>query len=77
MAATTVSIPAYQTCNAAEITDYCIKTKNVKWLKETNRECKKFFQLRKAFYTKFAPEMIPHSAKGKGYRGEIEALPED
>lgn len=76
MANKVVSIPEYKTCNAEAIKDYCVDTKNVAWLKEANRDCKKFFQLRKAFYLKFAPEMIPTKAK-KGYRDIIEALPED
>ena len=59
----TVSIPEYKHCMAKDIIDWCKENKQVEWLKETNAECKGFFQLRKAFYVKFAPEKMPKKSK--------------
>lgn len=70
---TAPAIPDYKKCKIDEIIAYCQAVNEVAWLKETNEASKNFFQLRKAFFTKFAPEAIPTKAK-KTYKDKIAAL---
>ena len=72
MATTTVSIPEYKTCKSKDVIDFCKAKGEVGWLKAANEESKNFFQLKKAFYTKFAPELIP--TRKKGYKDDIANL---
>ena len=74
MAAKTLpAIPDYKKCKVDEIIAYCEAAGEVEWLKKTNEENKSFFQLRKAFYIKFAPAMSPVKSK-KTYKDRIAAL---
>lgn len=67
------AIPEYKKCKVDEIIAYCEAAGETGWLKEKNEVCKSFFQLRKAFFTKFAPAMIPTKSK-KTYKDRIAAL---
>ena len=74
MAAKTLpEIPAFKKCKVDEVIAYCEAAGEVDWLKKTNADCKSFFNLRKAFYEKFAPAMIPTKSK-KTYKDRIAAL---
>ena len=49
----------YKKCNGDDIVNWCIANKETEWLKSAATDNQNFLKLKRAFFEKFAPELIP------------------
>ena len=50
---------AYKDCKINDIIAYCVENEKVDWLKSIMASRPQFFTVKKAFYTSFAPALLP------------------
>lgn len=50
---------AFKTCKMNDIIAWCVENEKVDWLKSIAASRPQFFTIKKAFYTAFAPSLLP------------------
>lgn len=56
---------AYKACKMEDIIAWCVENEKKEWLKSISASRPQYFTIKKAFYTSFAPSLLPKKKEKK------------